>query len=208
MNPMSTSIGELPALRAGLDLLAAGVLLVDRRREILYANEQGRRMLARADGLFSHRGRLAALEPDEDDAIGHLLGGVPIASTLEVSRSRGMTISRTTGHFPYSLMAYPFRHGPQGRWMVFVTDPVREDAQLCESLSTLYGLSDAESAVAAAISYGRDLRQIALERGSSVETVRTLLRRVFDKTGARRQIDLVRLIALGPGLLAVPAPCP
>ena len=208
MDPTSASTTVLPALRAGLDMLAAGVLLVDRHRVILYANEQAERLLARGDGLFCHHDRLLAIEPDEDDAIGHLLAGLPIASTLEVSRGRGMTISRATGVFPYSLMAYPFRQGPEGRWMLFVTDPMREDAGLCESLSALYGLSDAESAVAAAISNGRDLRQIAVDRGSSVETVRTLLRRVFDKTGARRQIDLVRLISSGPGLLIAPSPCP
>jgi DNA-binding CsgD family transcriptional regulator len=44
------------------------------------------------------------------------------------------------------------------------------------------------------VSRGADPKTVAEELAVSLPTVRTHLRRVFDKTGTHRQADLVRLI--------------
>jgi DNA-binding CsgD family transcriptional regulator len=58
-----------------------------------------------------------------------------------------------------------------------------------------FALTPAEADLAVEIAKG-DGRQAAARRlGISVGTVRSHLMRIFDKTGARRQAELVRLLA-------------
>ena len=65
-------------------------------------------------------------------------------------------------------------------------------------MQTLWGLTDVEARVAAAVVEGTDLKTYAAEYGVSHHTVRTQLKMVFAKTGIRRQADLVRLVLTGP----------
>lgn len=61
-------------------------------------------------------------------------------------------------------------------------------------LRSMYGLTEAEALVAAAICEGRSLNEYARQRGVSTETVRYQLKRSLAKTGSRRQADLIRLV--------------
>lgn len=57
-----------------------------------------------------------------------------------------------------------------------------------------FGLSDGQLAVAQLIADGKDLASAAAVLGITVNTVRTHLRRMFDKTGVRSQTALLRVI--------------
>ncbi len=60
-------------------------------------------------------------------------------------------------------------------------------------LETLFDLTAAEARLARALLGGASVPNIARAFGTSPETVRTQLKALFAKTGAKRQIDLVRL---------------
>jgi DNA-binding NarL/FixJ family response regulator len=62
-------------------------------------------------------------------------------------------------------------------------------------LRELYGLTPAESHVAARISLGWTLTKIAAERGSALETVRRQSKQILAKTGARHRGELVRRLS-------------
>lgn len=62
-----------------------------------------------------------------------------------------------------------------------------------EVLVKLYGLTPAETRLAALLAQGHGLDTAGDALGIAVTTVRTHLQRLFDKTGTRRQADLVRL---------------
>ena len=81
--------------------------------------------------------------------------------------------------------------------ILFITDPEHAAAVRSEWLSQDFGLTQAEAAFAAEISKGDGLQATAGRLGVSLATVRTHLAHVFDKTGARRQAELVRLILQG-----------
>jgi DNA-binding CsgD family transcriptional regulator len=68
-------------------------------------------------------------------------------------------------------------------------------------LARLYGLTAAEARLAAAMSAGRSLKAYAGEAEISINTARWHLRRVFTKTGTRRQVELVRLLLMNPPTL-------
>lgn len=70
------------------------------------------------------------------------------------------------------------------------SDP-RQNENRLEIAADLYGLSEAQLRLCRELCLGLDLFQIAEKLGISVNTVRTHLRRTFDKTSVRSQHDLV-----------------
>ena len=63
-----------------------------------------------------------------------------------------------------------------------------------EVLERLFAFTPSEARVAAKLAVGRSLEEIAAETRTSVETVRTHLKRALLKTGTRRQGELISLI--------------
>jgi DNA-binding CsgD family transcriptional regulator len=70
-----------------------------------------------------------------------------------------------------------------------------------------YGLTPAEVRVVQTLLNGCTIERGARLLGIQPATVKTHLQHVFDKTTARRQVDLIKLIAV-PGLIPGPAPVP
>lgn len=81
--------------------------------------------------------------------------------------------------------------------LVVVARP-RPDAEHIERrVRRLYGLTDAEARVTAALTLGETVQQIAAAHGVQTSTVRAQVRTIFEKTGVHRQTDLVRLALTG-----------
>lgn len=64
-------------------------------------------------------------------------------------------------------------------------------------LQTEFRMTGAEAALAAALANGSRLSEYADDRGVSLSTVRTQLKKCFRKTATSRQADLIRLILIG-----------
>jgi DNA-binding CsgD family transcriptional regulator len=67
-------------------------------------------------------------------------------------------------------------------------------------LQQLYDLTPSESATAAQLFHGLRPTQVAHALGVSVHTVRSHVKRVFTKCHVKSQSELVRFLALGPGV--------
>jgi DNA-binding CsgD family transcriptional regulator len=81
--------------------------------------------------------------------------------------------------------------------LVVVARP-RPDAEYIERrVRRLYGLTEAEARVTAALTLGETVEQIAAAHGVRISTVRAQVRTIFEKTGVHRQTDLVRLALTG-----------
>ena len=113
-------------------------------------------------------------------------------------------LARSGGQADYLLRVHPVprparngAHGPVA--IVTARDPERAVDPDLDLLRARYGLTPAEAAISALIGGGLSLREIADKRGVSLETVRSHLKRTLAKTGARRQLDLLRLILAAGG---------
>ncbi|MDW5318120.1 helix-turn-helix transcriptional regulator [Rhizobium sp. PL01] len=69
-------------------------------------------------------------------------------------------------------------------------------------LSGLFDLTPGEARVARELASGASLEAVSIKLGLKLETVRTYLKRIFLKTGTRRQAELTRMLS-GLGRLAV-----
>lgn len=182
---------------AALEYLDRGALLVGAGGIVRTANGIAERIVGKGDGLVLRDGQLSCTDPRETSAMERMLG---LCMRGMVTDGESMQVSRSAGNSPLWLQCLPF---PSTNWwpgftqqlaMIFVTDPDAKQEQMTLRLRQRYGLTPAEAALAIEIMRGAGRKTAALQRGVSVATARSQLTSIFDKTGVRRQTELVRLL--------------
>jgi DNA-binding CsgD family transcriptional regulator len=78
--------------------------------------------------------------------------------------------------------------------VVVVTDIDQQSSHSMALAIRLFGLTTAESKLAAAMAVGDDLQHYADTNGLSIHTVRNQLKSIFSKTDTSRQLELGLLI--------------
>ncbi|WP_067854778.1 helix-turn-helix transcriptional regulator [Nocardia shimofusensis] len=185
------------AVAAVLDRYRHGVVIVTGGGTIGYANPAAAAIFAAGDGLAV--GRRGHLESTDSVAAAGLRALITAATRPVGPRVGGRRlVPRRGGEAPYALSVLPLepacvRDGERAA-LVVIVDPEREVSGGCEALRQLYGLTGAEARVAAVALRGKGLRAIAEDLAVSVNTARTHLQHVFDKSGTHRQAELVRLL--------------
>lgn len=169
------------------------LFFLDDRFRLLRWTAAGDAMLGHGGALRTVAGRLHARHGIEDRALqgaltSALASGAPLPLTLQGSQS-GDTLSLSVARLGERAMA-----GVTGaRCLLVSVRPLAKPAP-AKALRASYGLTAAEAELALALAAGDSLRAVAARRGVSINTVRNQLSAVFDKTGCRRQQDLVRLL--------------
>jgi DNA-binding CsgD family transcriptional regulator/PAS domain-containing protein len=184
-----------------MEPLAVGVILVTASARVLFANRSARRLLDNRDGLMINRQGLGALRSRESNALRALIGCTVSSIGQGQSQSGGgLNITRPNGRRALQVLVSPIRPqqslhlGERAAAAIYVTDPEQVSEKPEIVLIRLYGLTPAEAKVAALIVRGMSARQAAERLAISYNTVKSHLKRVFAKTGTKRQGDLIRLI--------------
>jgi DNA-binding CsgD family transcriptional regulator len=68
-------------------------------------------------------------------------------------------------------------------------------------MQSVYALTDREADVVSAIAEGMSLEDFAARNGCTVTAARSVLKRVFRKTGTVRQTEIVKLMLSGPAAM-------
>lgn len=191
---------------AALDRLASGVILIGSQGRVLHMNSRANQIISANDGLRvdGHLGSmmLTAGRSSETRALHSAIELALHPDTIEVPHfSRGVRITRTSGHPAYVLNPAPLP--PENEFgsardrahvIVFIVDPGAPIALDAALLKKLYGLTAAEVRVAERMCAGNSTLQAAKAMETAGSTVRTQLKSVFAKTATRRQSELVKLL--------------
>ncbi len=179
-----------------LDGLGAGIVLVTDRLRIIHLNRAARALLARGDCLQSEDGIIHARAPrttrDLAEAVARTArapggGAVTIAAFRDAASPVVLhVVGLESRAFGISMADRPCA-------AIVVMIPNRLPGHVLDAVADLYDLTPAEAAVFAQIANGKTPAEVAQTLGIAASTVRTHLLRLFDKTGVRRQADLVRL---------------
>lgn len=183
--------------------LPYGVVLLDGRGQIMWANSTADAILAAGDGLSSRGGYLVANSAEECATLHKLISEATQTGMSRSLRAGGaLAVSRPSLARPLTLLLAPFK----ARWaetlvpgrcpaaVVFVTDPESKIAAAVDLLVELYKLTPREAAFASRLVEGADLRKAARQLGVGMHTARTHLRLIFEKTNTHRQAELVSLL--------------
>lgn len=195
------------ACEHALDALNSGVLLVDTRNRVLYANPFIGRLFPVGAELFTAVDGLQPASLEEKHRVLTALDGVrqsgqEIALAIDYrhpGRNRQLRAILNIAPQPNGLL--PRADGdaaPGPRLRIQVTCQDEQESVTPVQLSQIFGLTHAEGRLAHALSSGLSIDEFARESHISVATARTQLRSVLLKTGQNRQQDLVRLLARIP----------
>jgi len=193
-----------------IDALPMGVIILDRNGALIEANPFARTLIERGEGLAitdgvlgtdfgSRRVRLRDLIARSSDR-----GNRPAGDDLAL-----LSVHRASSQRPLTMLLAPLEEeiaGNNGRSpaaLLFIGDPERPAKFDQTRIARLYGLSRAESRVAALLASGYRLEQVAESLDIAYETVRKHLKQIFGKTGTYRQAELVRMLVTGPASLSI-----
>jgi DNA-binding CsgD family transcriptional regulator/PAS domain-containing protein len=196
---------ERAHMAEALDALRCGVVLTNRDGDILHANRSAEHMLQDGGVLKGTGGTLSARTPAAAQelrkairlAAGNetLLGKTGLAISLS-----GPAAAPVLAHvLPMSGSELRTQLRPEAVAAVFVGASTATALELTadetkDYLRRRFGLTAAEANVALEIVQGDGREAVADRLGISMTTVRTHLTHIFEKTGVRRQAELVRLL--------------
>jgi DNA-binding CsgD family transcriptional regulator len=185
-----------------LNRLPRAVMLVDAGARVIFANQAAARMLGAGNGLSLDRDGLKAETTEDTRRLRRTIADcAEPANELGGEGGRFRLSRRDRG--PLTMLVIP--HRTQVTWIdilrptaiLFIAEAEQAAVLRSERFSQDFGLTRAEAVFAVEISKGDGLQATASRLGVSLTTVRTHLAHVFDKTGTRRQAELVRLILQG-----------
>jgi DNA-binding CsgD family transcriptional regulator len=188
---------------AVLDSLAAGMFLLGVRGELMQANAAGEAMLQARSPLKTTNGRLelavpaanralhAALAAGRDGDVG--LGGR--GTSIPVRGEEGAGDEVILHLLPLNAARqHSINAGEGAAFVLFARRIDRSDTAAVATFAERFGLTPKEAAVLQTIVEVGGVPQAADVLGLSPATVRTHVTAIFDKSGVRRQADLIRLL--------------
>lgn len=189
------------AVTGALERLPLAVIFLDRRCRVIEMNQSARRIVEAGDGLKLERGVLVALDTRAEVQLQQMIfGAAALDSGRLLQHGGALSLPRSGGRHPLSAMVAPtgvtgiFPGSRSARVVVLIEEPARRSTGPLAAFAKIHKLSPAESGLAARLVGGMSLRQAAAALGVSEHTVRSHLKRVFVKTGVRRQAELVRRV--------------
>ncbi len=175
------------------DAIGVGVLLLNSERRLASASVFGEAVLEQGTGVWlSPLGTLHLADKDADDRL-----------TLMLRHGEEVERQQTVLTDGRKITLLKLEKGHQPRFferpvVAIMIEPKQSSAGLSdEKLRNDFGLTQAEIRVVRALVLGGSIPGLAAETSRSRETIRSQVRSVYMKTGARKQVELLRLIQFG-----------
>lgn len=185
------------AAPVAIERRAHGIVVLDPEGRVRAANPRGEALLARRDGLVvDPAGACRAVRAADTEVLHRAIRAAREAGTAEA-----LTV-QTDRHGPLRIVARPADgaadgDGPGVALHLFAADD--EPTVDPHLLRGLFGLTDSESRLAAALASGRSLEDAAGAEGWTLNSAKTYLKAVFQKVGVSRQAELVRVVLRNTG---------
>lgn len=203
VSPPRTDITETPrdvlvALSYGLELVRQGAMLVAEQGRAQLANRAAYAILRKKDGIFLNQSCLVADRAADTRTLHKLLQDAIRAPELGEPKESPFALERRSAKTSLIVRVVPGPGlassigSPEGRTALLMF--YDQDAGLIvdeRALSSLYGLTRGESALASRLVQGKSIEEAAQELFISTHTARTHLKRIFMKTDTHRQTELV-----------------
>lgn len=212
---LRSRFGELTARAAfmeqTLSRLNLAVFICDEHLNILHQTDQAEDIVQSRSEVTARNKILGFQNSKQNRELSRLVRNAVGASRGETQHPGGvLRVNDGTGLL--EVVVTPIRYAPPGALFnsstpsaaVFMRDATTPRVIAPDALSVLYDLSPSEADIAVRMNLGLSLAQIADLRGVSVQTVRSQIKTLYQKTGTSRQADLVALVGASLAALAAP----
>ncbi len=190
------------ALTETLDHVEAAVFLVDEKAGITFANDPAKTMLGDATLVRKERDALRANAPEANRILLSMFVAAGKGDSSLGARGVAVPLKSESNEqwFAHVLPLTSGRRRQAGKSYgavaaVFIRKTVPNSLSPLEEVAKLYKLTASEARVFDAVLKVNGVKAIAGLLGLSQATVKTHLHNVFRKTGAKRQSELVKLVA-------------
>jgi DNA-binding CsgD family transcriptional regulator len=190
---------EAATFAATVEALSVGVVLADEHARIVHSNAAATAMLAAGDPIVERQGRIAVQSAATTVTLQAAVAQAAKDEATLGQKGIGIPVFRPSGEL-LVIHVLPLRRGHMRAGLsqraaaaLFVASASGQPQMSHVALSQLYDLTPAEIRIFELICEGHTRDAISQLLGVSVATVKTHLLHVFEKTGCRRQVDLVRL---------------
>lgn len=177
-----------------LDHIVPGVILATAGLRLIHANASGKDFLQSA----------SLLETGADNQL--QVKDARITRAIQtLQQEEHSPDAETAAHFDDEGIIMHFSHVGRDASKAGIAIFVCQQNQMIDldpqRLQKVYGLSNSESRLTLALLNGDTLPDLATEWNLSQNTLRSQLKSVLHKTGAKRQSDLIKIILTGPASL-------
>jgi DNA-binding CsgD family transcriptional regulator/PAS domain-containing protein len=190
---------EAATFAATVEALTVGVVLVDENSKIVHTNTAATAMLTAGDPIMVRQGRIAVRSTTTTSTLQSAIAQAAKDEATLGQKGIGIPIPRPSGD-PLVIHVLPLRRGDTRSGLIqraaaalFVASASGPPQLPHDALVQLYDLTPAEIRIFELICEGQAPAAISALLGIAVSTVKSHLFHVFEKTGCRRQTDLVRL---------------
>lgn len=179
--------------------LGLGVLIVDQRKRMLFANALATRILDQQTALRIMNGKVFATQKALQ--FNRMIEGAGSASAGKGFGAGGMLVLPLDDTHSLRLLVSPL---PPDRLqfaavseavLILLSSPTALGSMPEQTVRDAYGLTAAETRLLSALMAGEHLTDYADRLEISIATVRTHMKRLLSKTGHHRQLDLIRSLA-------------
>jgi len=182
-----------------LDQLAQGAMLIDRRGRPIFWNRSAADLLHEGDGLAFDHDALRAAEGVQSAALACAIDDAARTGAGEgVGTGGKLSVERPSGAPPLSVLVAPIARGAAKASMaenacalVLLVAPAKDPLPSAGELAERWRLTPAEARTVLHLASGLPVDRIAKEMKLRPATVRTYLKRAYEKTGAECQASLV-----------------
>jgi len=180
--------------RQAVERMNYGWLTLDNRGCIVDTDIRAAKMLE--DGQIIKRGTADLLTSCESSVAFQIANAVNVLVGDRNARPRAIVLCQDPW---FDMLLVPanvqvMRTRPAPTLIAYVHADNWSSADRCEQLGQLFDLTPSEARLALALSRGMSISDAATNLGLTIETVRSYSKRIYGKTGARGQADLVRFI--------------
>ena len=195
--------GELGSLRRQLAIFTGHIeqypyafLIADAQRRVIYANSAAREIASTRDAISIEGGRFIAVSRSLDAVLSQAVTKI---ATAPGGPPRRLEIPGDSGS-SYRLLLLPVAGSdvtPLGVSIPAVGILIASDSLVEPDgavLRELFALTPTETRIATALVLGQSTEEIARRLNTSLQTVRTHIKRILSKTSTTRQGQLISLV--------------
>jgi DNA-binding CsgD family transcriptional regulator len=187
-------------LESALERMSSAAMVVTETGKIIFTNRKAEEYLQQKTAICAQQGIVCAVNCAADRTLKDAFAAA--AHGDAALGFKGIEVPLSIGN-KQSYVAHVLSLASEARWepstggvaALFVNEVTPVSPSPLETIAANYCLTASEIRVLSAVLEEGGVREIGERLGISPATVKTHLNRIFAKTGARRQADLVRLAA-------------